>query len=219
MALKMLRLFLLAAIFLALSLPAFSQSALEFRNIESFLHSLNNAEIRDSAQGDLFGRTRMDWAGIVVSKDGQDNEEIVEIYILEKLESGNYRLIEKSGPRPAFGGTGNFGYEAISIENKSVSVMFAYHWHECAGNSTSQFKLTKTGWQLVGIESFETNAVNGSGIEINSSTNFLTEKAIIKKTDNGKSKISRIKVEPKKILFKDYSGDGTISRHEKTPIC
>lgn len=219
MALKMLRRFLLAAIFLAFALPALSQSALEFKNIESFLHSLSNAEIRDSAQGDLFGRTRMDWVGIVVSKGDQDNEEIVEIYILEKLESGNYRLFEKSAPRLASGGTGKFGYEAISIKNKSVSIEFSYHWHECAGNSTSQFKWTKTGWQLVGIESFETNAVNGSGIEINSSTNFLTGKAIIKKTDNGKSKISRIKVEPKAILFKHYSGEGTISRHEKKPIC
>ena len=218
-ALKMLRLSLLAAIFLALSRPAFSQPALEFKNIESFLQSLNNAEIRDSAQGDLFGRTRMDWAGIVVSKGDQDNEEIVEIYILEKLESGNYRLVEKSGSIPASGGTGNYGYEAISIENKSVSIEFAYHWHVCAGYSTSEFKRTKTGWQLVGIESFETNAVDGSGIEINSSTNYLTGKAIIKKTDNGKSKVSRIKVEPKTIFFKDYNGEGTISRHEKKPIC
>ncbi|OGB25319.1 MAG: hypothetical protein A3I66_04500 [Burkholderiales bacterium RIFCSPLOWO2_02_FULL_57_36] len=203
---------------MAVSTPAFCQQIKEFKNIESFIGSLRNASVRGSAEGDLMGRGRMDWAGIVASKEEND-EEIVDIYILEKLGSGNYGLVEKSASRPAFGGTGNFGYEDITIQDKSVFVVFSYHWHSCAGNSTSQFKLTKNGWQLMGIESFETNAVDGSGIDINTSTNLLTSRAVIKKTNNGKSKVYRIKTAPKLLLLKNYSGEGTISIQEKTPIC
>jgi len=218
MVIKMLRLLFLAPMFSLASVPTFGQKVTEFKSIDLFLQSLGGAQLRGSAEGDLFGKTSMDWAGIVASTD-RTNEEKLEIYLLEKLQSGTYRLADKSASRPAFGGTGNFGFEDVSISNKSVFVVFSYHWHSCVGNSTSQFKITKNGWQLIGIESFETNSLDGSGIEVVTSSNLLTGKAIIEKTDHGKRKMSKIKVAPKLILLKDYSGDGTISIHEKAPIC
>ena len=214
----MLRLLSLSLILMTAFTSAFCQQIKEFKNIESFIGSLRNASVRGSAEGDLIGRGRIDWAGIVASKE-ENGEEIVEIYILEKLGSGNYGHVKKSASRLAFGGTGNFGYEEITIQDRSVFVVFSYHWHSCGGNSTSQFKLTKNGWQLIGIESFESNAVDGSGIDVNTSTNLLTSRAVIKKTNNGKSKVFSVKTVPKLFLLKNYSGEGTISMHEKTPIC
>jgi hypothetical protein len=210
------RLIFLFATFLALLSPAFSQQPTEFKSVEAFLGSLNKAEVRGAAEGDIFGSRNMDWAGIIVSRS-QDTE-IAEIYILEKLKSGNYRLAGKSAPRNAFGGTGNYYLEDLSIENKSIRVTLSYHWHSCAGNSTSQFSVTKNGLQLVGIESFETNSVDGSGIDLNTSINLLTSKAIFRTTNKGKVKVVRKNVEQKIILLKDYNGDGTISM-EHGPIC
>jgi hypothetical protein len=209
---KMLRSLFLVLMFSVISIPAFSQKLTEFKSIDLFLQSLTGAELRGFAEGDLFGGTSMDWAGIVASTD-QSNEEITEIYILEKRQSGNYRVVEKSASRSASGGTGNYGFEDVSISNKSVFVVFSYHWHNSAGNSTSQFKLTKNGWQLIGIESFDTDSLDGSGVDVRTSSNLLTGNTIIKKTDHGKHKISKIKVEPKLILLRDYNGDDTISTH------
>jgi len=208
--------FVLFTTFLALLSPAFSQQTTEFKSVDAFLGSLNQAEVRGAAEGDIFGSRSMDWAGIVVSRS-QDTE-TAEIYILEKLNSGSYRLAGKSAPRDASGGTGNYYLEDLFIENRSVHVTLSYHWHSCAGNSTSQFSVTKNGLQLVGIESFETNSVDGSGTELNTSINMLTSKAIFKTTNKGKVKVVRKDLAPKVILLKDYNGDGTISM-EHGPIC
>lgn len=213
---KMPSLIIFLVTFLTLLGPAFGQQATEFKSVESFLDSLNNAEVRGAAEGDVFGHRNMDWAGIVVSR--QQGEETAEIYILEKLKSGSYRLAGKSVPRNAQGGTGNHHLEDISIENRSVLVTLSYHWHSCAGNSTSQFAATKHGLQLIGIESFETNAVDGSGTELNTSVDLLTGKVIYKQTNQGKMKVERKKAGTKVILLKDYNGDSTIS-FQHNPVC
>jgi hypothetical protein len=213
---EMRRLIILFGVVLTLLRPAFGQQVTEFKSVEAFLHSLNNAEVRGEAKGDIFGRSNMDWVGIVVS--GEQDTKTAVIYILEKLNSGSYRPAGKSAPRDAFGGTGNYYYEDISIENRSVFSTLSYHWHSCAGNSTSQFSVTKNDLQLVGIESFETNSVDGTGIDLNTSINFLTSKAIFKTTNKGKVKVARKKVVPKVILLQDYNGDGTISM-QHSPIC
>jgi hypothetical protein len=174
--------------------------------------------VRASAEGDLMGKGRKDWAGIIAYKEDND-EENVRIYILQKLESGSYSLVEKSASTPASGGTGNFGYEDIRINAKSLIVSYGYHWHECAGNASSQFKLIQDNWRLTGVESFETNKIDGSDTVIDSSTNLMTGKAIVKKSKNKNVKVFTFKVEPKRVLFKDYSGQGTISMHEKAPVC
>jgi hypothetical protein len=213
---EMLRLIIIFATFLVLLKSAFSQQITEFKNVKAFLHSLNNAELRGAAEGEIFGSRNIDWAGIVVS--GEQDTKTAEIYILEKLNSGSYRLAGKSAPRDVFGGTGNYYFDDISIENRSVLVTLSYHWHSCAGSSMSQFSITKNGLQLVGIESFETNSVDGTGIDLNTSINLLTSKAIFKTTNKGKVKVARKKVVPKVILLKDYNGDGTISM-QHSPIC
>lgn len=69
------------------------------------------------------------------------------------------------------------------------------------------------------MESFETNKIDGSDTVIDSSTNLMTGKAIVKKSKNKNVKVFTFKVEPKRVLFKDYSGQGTISMHEKAPVC
>jgi hypothetical protein len=208
----------LALIFVVISKPAICQQNINFISIDSFVASLKEANVRVSAEGDLMGKGRQDWAGIVAYKE-DNNEENVRIYILQKLESGSYSLVEKSASTPAFGGTGNFGYEDITINAKSLIVTYGYHWHECAGNASSQFKLMKDNWRLIGVESFETNKIDGSDTVIESSTNLLTGKAIVKRSKNENSKVFTFKVEPKPVLFKDYSGQGTISMHEKAPVC
>jgi hypothetical protein len=214
----MLRSFSLALVLLLTCLPTFGQTPAEFKSVASFLASLGGAESRAFAEGDLFGTTGKDWAGVVVST-GEDEEEIAEVYILENLPSGAYRVTGKSAARPASGGTGNFYFENISIENKIVSVAFSYHWHSCAGNSESRFKLTRQGWQLIGIDSFETNSVEGTGIALKTSSNFLTGAGIVEVTAHGKRKVSRIRERPRLILLKAYNGDGTISVYAKSATC
>jgi hypothetical protein len=214
----MLRSFSFALVFWLICLPTFGQTPTEFKSVESFLESLAGAQSREFAEGDLFGKTGKDWVGVVVSKD-EAEEEIAEIYILENLPSGVYRVMGKSAARPAFGGTGNFSFENISIENKIVFVRFSYHWHSCAGNSESKFKLTRHGWQLIGIDSFETNSVEGGGIDLKTSSNFLTGVGTVEVTAKGKSKVSRIRARPRLILLKEYNGDHTISIYAKNAVC
>lgn len=210
MLINILRLLVLTLILVSPQL--YCEEEKEFKDVESFLRSLKSAQVISSAEGDLYGKGRPDWAGIVLLKEG-DNEEIMQVFVLENAGSGKYKLVGKSFPRSQDGGTGHFGYEGISIDKNSIYVSFSYHWHSCAGNSTSQFKLTRLGWQLIGVESFETNAVDGSGVDLSSSTNLLTNQAVIKKTEHEKSKVSKIKIEPQLILLKDFNGDGTISMH------
>src|SRR5688500_3917376 len=72
------RICLLALIVLAFCRPAFSQEIAEFKSIDSFLQSLDGAKLKIFAEGDLFNKARMDWAGIVSSK-AKNGEEISEI--------------------------------------------------------------------------------------------------------------------------------------------
>ena len=197
---------------------AFCQERAEFNDVDAFVKSLKEASVRIYADGDLIGKGRKDWAGGIVSKD-ENGEENIQLYILEKLASGKYSVAEQSASRQAFGGTGNFGYEELKIADRSLFVVFSYQWHACAGNATSQFKLRKNNWQMIGVESFELNHSDGSGIEVSSSTNLVTGNALVKRERNGKLNVSRFKVQPKLFLFKNYNGEGSISMHEKKRLC
>ena len=197
--------------------PTHGRERVEFNSIESFVKSITVASIRGYTVGDLMGKGREDWAGIITSD--KNGEEQINIYILEKTGSGKYSIVEKSAPRPAFGGTGNYGYEDIEINNKSLFITFSYHWHECAGNSISQFKLYKNNWRMIGVNSFETNNTDGTGMDVKSDTNLITGNIIVTRVKKGISQIEKFKINPRLILFKEFNGDGTISIHEKKPLC
>ena len=137
----------------------------------------------------------------------------------QPTRAGKYSVAEQSASRQAFGGTGNFGYEELKIADRSLFVVFSYQWHACAGNATSQFKRRKNNWQMIGVESFELNHSDGSGIEVSSSTDLVTGNALAKREKNGELNVSRFKVQPELFLFKNYNGEGSISMHEKKRLC
>jgi hypothetical protein len=199
--------------------PALCLEAKEFGSIDSFVKSFRKAEIGLHAEGDLMGKGRADWAGQITTTDENGYEE-TQIYILERLESGNYAVIGKTTPRAADGGTGNNFFEGIEIKNRSLFVDFSYHWHECSGHALSQFKLYKNIWQMIGVKSDESNSNDDSGISISSDTNLITGNAIVTRLENGKKRNMHFKISPRIMLFKDYTdAGGLISMHEKHPLC
>lgn len=187
---------------------AFCQTRVEYKNIDSFVKSFKAGSVDIFAEGDVMGKGRADWVGGVKYTDDTDTE-IIQIYILEKLASGNYAVVEKSESRGAFGGTGNYYYDSIVIRNKSIFVSFGFHWHEFAGNTTSQFKLYNDQWRMIGLESNKLEMAkndNDTETSVSTSENLLTGDTIEKTSKNDKQKTKRLKVKPRLILFKDYSG-------------
>lgn len=196
---------------------AYCIEQIEFNNIDSFIKSFKKAKIAFEAEGDLMGKGRTDWAGIILLED--ENE--TQIYILEKLKSGNYAIVEKSQTRIAAWGTGNFIFEGIEIKNKSLFIDHSYHYgqYQCSGNVISQFKLYKNIWRMIGVKSDE--VCGCTGIRVFSDTNLITGNAIVSKSyENGKKHNRHFKTKPKLILFKDFvDGEELMSMHEKHSIC
>lgn len=197
---------------------AYCLERVEFNNIDSFVKSFKNAEIAFKAEGDLMGKGRTDWAGILLLKDQNETQ----IFILEKLESGNYAIVEKSETRTAAWGTGNFIFEGLEIKNKSLFVDFSYHYgtYMCDGHVVSQFKLYKNIWRMIGVKSVE--SCECSGINLWSDTNLITGNAIVSKFEfeNGKKYNRNLIINPKVIFFKDFvDGWDMMSMHEKNSIC
>ena len=198
---------------------AYSIDRMEFKSIDSFIKSFKKAEIGFESQGDLMGKGRTDWAGIIWLED--EEEKKVQIYILEKLESGNYAVVEKSQPRPEFRGSENHLPNGIEIKNRSLFIDFDYHYglYMCDGNVVSQFKLYKNIWRMIGVKSNE--SCGCTGMSVSSDTNLITGNAIVSKIDKNEKKYNRnFKINPKVILFKDFvDGYEQMSMHEKDSIC
>ena len=197
---------------------AHGEEAGEFGSIDAFLKSKPGAFTEGAAEGDLFGHGRQDWAAQLVTEDEQGGQS-AQLYVLEALPSGRYRVAATSAPDVVHGGTGNWGVENIEISDKSLFVSVSYHWKNCAGNAVSQFQYRANTWRMIGLKSAETNQVDGSGRDVSTDTNLLTGNAIIKRTEHGKSRTVRIKTAPKVRLFQDFDGSDLMSIHEPTPVC
>ena len=182
----------------------------EFDSLDAFVKSFKQAEIGLQAEGDLMGKGRADWAGQITTTNEQDYKE-TQIYILEKLASGKYAVVEKTIPRAAFGGTGNWYFEGLEIKNKSLFIDFSYQWHQCSGHALSQFKLYKNVWRMIGVRSDNrVGSDDGTEILVSSDTNLITGDKIIKESENDKEHSEHFKIKPKIALFKDYSDAGSL---------
>lgn len=197
---------------------AHGEEAGEFGSIDAFLKFKPGAVMAGFAEGDLMGHGRRDWAGQLVMED-ESGGQSSQLYVLEALPSGRYRVAATSAPDVVHGGTGNWGVENIEISGGSLFVSVSYQWKNCAGNATSQFQYRASAWRMIGLKSFETNQVDGSGLDVSTDTNLLTGKAIVKRTDHGKSRTVRIKTTPQVRLFRDFNGQDLMSIHEPAPVC
>lgn len=200
--------------------PAASQTAAaaaaEFQSIDAFVRSMPHAQVSDSVEGDLTGKGRKDWAGLLLFEDANETQ----LFVLERLASGSYQIAAKSQTRTGAWGTGNFMFQGLAIKNQSLFVDFSYHYgtYRCDGHVVSQFKRYQNTWRMIGVKSEE--ACDCTGTKVVSDTNLLTGDANVIKTVNGKRSSSRLKAPPRLILLSDFvDGWDLMSMHERDPVC
>jgi hypothetical protein len=216
---------LLSAALLAPAVALAADDGGRYDSVESFIKSTSDpadnppeAVAAHSAYGDLAGKGRQDWAGILLVHEAPkcqgckpDPDLYARLFVLLKEDDGRYRLAVASG-------TAELDYAAsVSITRQSVFLHGESTHGLGSGNATSdgQYKLYKGQWRLVGAQFHHTRFVSTAGNgdmddedDSDIDRNVLTGDVIIKIHLHGeKPAVRRMRLKSELILLQDQGLD------------
>jgi len=172
---------------LILFCPMAVQAQENFSSPDSFLTSTlqGEAQLGESARGDLNGDGLQDWAG-VVHRRPVDASPTYQLYVLLRLREGGFRLAEKS-IEEEIPGMGCCWLENLEIRRGSIYVQNNAKTATVMEAVTHQFKLYQGEWRVVGIKSYYTDHGPEAPFDRDTEMNLLTG-LVIEKRQKGKRK-------------------------------
>lgn len=172
------RLILICSITLILLCPLSIAAQADFSSVDAFLKSTlkGEAQVSESATGDLNGDGLRDWAGVVHRRPA-DGSPTYQLYVLLRLPRGGFHLAEKS-IEEEIPGMGCCWMESLEIRRGSIFIQNNAKDASVMEAVRHQFKLHKGEWRLVGINSYHTDheASVDRDTEMNLLTGLVTEK-------------------------------------------
>ncbi len=194
-------LFVLAA--LLLFCPMAVQAQENFSSPDSFLKSTlkGEAQLSESARGDLNGDGLQDWVGVVHRRPA-DASPTYQLYVLLRLREGGFQVAEKS-IEEEIPGMGCCWMENLEIRRGSIYVQNNAKTATVMEAVTHQFKLYKGEWRLVGIKSYYTDHV--AAADRDTEMNLLTGLVIEKRQKGNRKPVAKTRRQKFGVhLLKDF---------------
>lgn len=176
-----------------------------FASIDAFVKSTlqGEAQLGESARGDLNGDGMQDWAGVVHRRPA-DFSRTYQLYVLLRLREGGFRLAEKS-VEAEIPGMGCCWLENLEIRRASIYVQNNAKTASTMEAATHQFKLLKGEWRLIGLKIYYTDHTPKADSTIDTDMNLLTGLVIEKRQKgNRKPVVTSRRKKFATFLLKDY---------------
>lgn len=169
------------------SLSAAAQA--EFSSVDAFLKSTlkGEAQLDDSATGDLNGDGLEDWVGVIHRRPA-DASPTYQLYVLLRLPQGGFHLAEKS-IEEEIPGMGCCWLESLEIRRGSIYIQNNAKDASVMEAVRHQFKLHKGEWRLVGINSYHTD--HEASVDRDTEMNLLTGLVVEKKQKGDRKPVTK----------------------------